>query len=50
MFQLVNDYCAANGGVSNDAIFASLERLRKIVNNLVGVIELTEKIEFNSKS
>ena len=48
MFQLVSQYCAANGGVSQDAIFASIERLRKIINNHVGVIELAEDLDIET--
>src|SRR6478736_867028 len=32
IFQLVNDYCAANTGCSNDKIFKIIEKLRGIVH------------------
>ena len=48
LFQLVNQYCAANRGVSQDAIFASIERLRKIINNHVGVIDLAEDLDIET--
>ena len=40
LFALVNDYCSKNKQSIQEEIFSSLERLRKITNNLVGVIEL----------
>lgn len=39
-YGLVNDYCARNTSATPDTIFQQLERLRKITNNHVGVIEL----------
>ena len=44
MFQLVSAYCEANPGSSQDAVFKVLERLRGIVHNHVGVIELAEDL------
>jgi hypothetical protein len=40
LFELVNAYCGNNSNVKQDAIFQILEKLRKITNNHVGVIEL----------
>ncbi|MEW6619673.1 MAG: DUF262 domain-containing protein [bacterium] len=48
LFQLVGNYCAANPGVSQDAIFASIEKLRKIINNHVGVIDLAEDLDIET--
>lgn len=48
MFQLVGNYCAANHGVSQDAVFASIEKLRKIINNYVGVIELADDLDIET--
>src|SRR5690606_11518009 len=42
VFQLVYGYCQKNPGVSQDAVFSTVEKLRKIINNHVGVIELAE--------
>ena len=43
VFQLVTAYCQNNSGVSQDAVFTTIEKLRKIINNHVGVIELALK-------
>jgi len=48
LFKIVSDYVARNLGVSQDAMFESLERLRKIVNNHVGVIELAEDLDIET--
>ncbi|NUO19391.1 DUF262 domain-containing protein [bacterium] len=40
MFSLVNEYCQKNESASQDAVFKSLEGLRQITNNSVGLIEL----------
>ena len=48
MFQLVSAYCEANPGSSQDAIFKVLERLRGIVHNHVGVIELAEDLDIET--
>jgi len=40
LFDLVNAYCARNPGTDQGAVFQIIEKLRKITNNLVGVIEL----------
>jgi len=48
LFQLVGNYCAKNTGVSEDAVFASIENLRKIINNHVGVIELADDLDIET--
>jgi hypothetical protein len=48
LFQLVGAYAARNPGVSQDAIFQSLETLRKILNNHVGIIELAEDLDIET--
>jgi hypothetical protein len=48
VFQLVGNYCANNAGVSQDAVFASIEKLRAIVNNHVGVIELADDLDIET--
>ncbi len=48
IFQLVTVYCQKNPGVSQDAIFITIEKLRKIINNHVGVIELAEDLDIET--
>ncbi len=48
LFQLVSDYCAKNPGVSQDAVFSTIEKLRKIINNHVGVIELAGDLDIET--
>lgn len=48
LFQLVSDYCAKNPGVSQDAVFTTIEKLRKIINNHVGVIELAGDLDIET--
>lgn len=48
VFQLVTAYCQKNAGVSQDAVFATIEKLRKIVNNHVGVIELADDLDIET--
>lgn len=48
VFQLVNNYCQMNPGASLDAIFATIEKLRRITNNHVGVIELAEDLDIET--
>ncbi|HBY99488.1 MAG TPA: hypothetical protein DEP84_37050 [Chloroflexi bacterium] len=48
MFQLVGTYCSKNQGTSQDAVFASIEKLHKIINNHVGVIELAEDLDIET--
>jgi hypothetical protein len=48
MFTLVNDYCTVNPGSSKDSVFKVLERLRGIVHNHVGIIELAEDLDIET--
>lgn len=48
MFALVGQYCAANPDCSQDSVFKVLERLRGIVHNHVGVIELAEDLDIET--
>jgi hypothetical protein len=48
IFNLVGNYCSINPGVSQDAVFASIEKLRKIINNHVGVIELADDLDIET--
>jgi len=48
IFQLVNKYCQKNAGVSQDAVFAAIEKLRKIISNHVGVIELADDLDIET--
>jgi len=48
MLQITRDYAAANPGVGEDAIFNTLEKLRKIVNNNVGIIDLAEDLDIET--
>ena len=40
LFDLVSAYCERNGGTTKDAIFRSIELLRGITSNQIGLIEL----------
>src|SRR5437660_5477029 len=44
LLQITKNYTAANPGVDENQLFSTIERLRKIVNNHVGVIELAEDL------
>ena len=46
--QITRAYITANPDVEEDAIFTSLEKLRKIVNNHVGIIELAEDLDIET--
>jgi hypothetical protein len=48
LFQLVGDYCAKNPDTTQDAVFASIEKLRKIINNHVGIIELADDLDIET--
>lgn len=48
VFQLVSAYCAKNPGVSQDAVFTSIEKLRRTINNHVGVIELADDLDIET--
>lgn len=48
VFQLVTEYCSKNPDVTQDAVFASVEKLRKIVSNHVGIIELADDLDIET--
>ena len=48
LFALVNAYCARNFGTQQDSVFKIIETLRKITNNLVGVIELDSDLDIET--
>lgn len=48
LLQITKAYTAANPGVDEDNLFATLEKLRKIVNNHVGVIDLAEDLDIET--
>ncbi len=48
LFALVNAYCSTNPHANQDAIFQVLEKLRRITNNLVGVIELDSNLSIET--
>ncbi len=48
VFGLVGNYCSKNQGVSQDIVFGSVEKLRNIINNHVGVIELADDLDIET--
>lgn len=48
LLKLTKAYASANPNVDEDAIFSTLENLRKIINNHVGVIELAEDLDIET--
>jgi hypothetical protein len=48
LLQLTREYCEKNPNVSPDDLFATLEQLRKIVNNHVGIIELSDDLDIET--
>ncbi len=48
LMQITRAYASANGGVDEDDVFSSLENLRKIVHNYVGVIDLAEDLDIET--
>ena len=48
LLQITKAYTAANPGIDEDSLFATLEKLRKIVNNHVGVIDLAEDLDIET--
>ncbi|MFP5511428.1 MAG: hypothetical protein ACLGIP_20155, partial [Alphaproteobacteria bacterium] len=48
LFQLVADYCKANPACSQDAVFKVIEKLRGIIHNHVGIIELAEDLDIET--
>jgi hypothetical protein len=45
LLQLTRAYASANPDVDEDKLFGTLEKLRKIINNHVGIIELAEDLD-----
>lgn len=48
LLQITRDYKAANIDVNEDTVFSTLERLRKIINNHVGIIDLAEDLDIET--
>ncbi len=48
LLQITRAYAQANPGVDEDAVFDVLEKLRKITNNYVGVIELADDLDIET--
>jgi hypothetical protein len=48
LFDLVNDYCARNPGTTQQDIFRSLELLRGITSNQIGLIELDSDLDIDT--
>jgi len=48
LLQLTKGYCEGNQGVDADALFSTLEKLRKIINNHVGIIDLAEDLDIET--
>ena len=48
LLQITKAYATANAGVDEDVLFGTLEKLRKIVNNHVGIIELAEDLDIET--
>lgn len=48
LLQLTKTYCTNNLGIDEDKVFSALERVRKIINNHVGVIELAEDLDIET--
>jgi hypothetical protein len=48
IFELVKAYCEANPECDQNSVFAVIERLRGIINNHVGIIELAEDLDIET--
>lgn len=48
IMRLVRDYCQRNPEAEEDAIYESIERLRSIVNNHIGLIELNSDLDIET--
>ena len=48
LLQITRKYCSENPGIDEDILFGTLEQLRKIVNNHVGVIELADDLDIDT--
>ncbi len=48
LFDLVNKYCENNPETEKDEIFRSIEKLRRITSNQIGLIELSSILEIET--
>lgn len=48
IFELVSDYCVANSDCPQDKVFKIIEKLRGIIHNHVGIIELAEDLDIET--
>lgn len=48
IFELVKAYCEANPECDQNSVFAVIEKLRGIINNHVGIIELAEDLDIET--
>lgn len=48
IFQLVSEYCTENPNCQQDKIFNIIEKLRGIIHNHVGIIELSEDLDIET--
>jgi hypothetical protein len=48
MLNLVDDYCEKNQGIDKNKVFDVLDKLVKIQNNVVGVIELSNELDIET--
>lgn len=48
LFNLVNDYCQKNPDQTQQAVFQSLEQLRGITNNQIGLIDLDSELDIET--
>lgn len=48
LLQITKKYAEVNGEVDEDTLFSTLEKLRKIINNHVGLIELAEDLDIET--
>ena len=48
IFQMVEAYCAANPDVPRDDVYKVIEKLRGIIHNHVGIIELAEDLDIET--
>jgi len=48
IFDLVKNYCEANPGSNQETIFSVIEKLKGIIHNHVGIIELAEDLDIET--
>ena len=48
LFNLVTNYCQKNPNTTNDDVFSSIESLRGIVNNQLGIIDLDSDLDIET--